>query len=152
MQSPSSDALGFGFYADSFRLSLRIGARFSFWYISLLAKLQKSVLPGFAILVRRAAFEAVGGFRANLAVGEDFAFTEDLRRLGFSVSLQGYPWVFCSVRRFEGGLVIAMNEFRKYIYVEVARLLGKKYLEGRIRYAFGSHRRSYERRFPALRD
>jgi glycosyltransferase involved in cell wall biosynthesis len=107
IDSTSSDALGFSFYADSFRLLMRAGTRISYGYLRLLALLRRPVLPGFAILVKRKAFEEVGGFRDGLAIGEDFAFTEDLRRRDLSVALCSYPWILYSVRRFEPSLTIA---------------------------------------------
>jgi glycosyltransferase involved in cell wall biosynthesis len=149
IQLSSSDALGFGFYADSFRASMRAGTRISYWYIRLLALLRRPVLPGFAILVRRNAFEKVGGFRDGLAMGEDYAFTEDLRRHGFSVALCSYPWILISVRRFEPSLAMAVRVFGQYCRVELARLVfGRRYYVGDIHYDFGRHIQSYKRRFP----
>jgi glycosyltransferase involved in cell wall biosynthesis len=149
IQLSSSDALGFSFYADSFRVLMRAGTRVSYWYLRLLALLRKPVLPGFAILVKRSAFEHVGGFRDGLAMGEDYAFTEDLRRHGFSVALCSCPWILVSVRRFEPSLAMAVRVFGQYCRVELERLVfGRNYHIGDIRYDFGRHIQPYKRRFP----
>jgi glycosyltransferase involved in cell wall biosynthesis len=148
-RSPTADAFGFKFYADSFRPLIRAGARVSYWYLYLLHVVHKPVLPGFSMLVKRSAFESVGGFRDGLAIGEDFAFTEDLRKQGFTVLLCRYPWVIFSVRRFDTDLRTAARVFGQYLRVELARVLFReKYCKDDFVYSFGCHVPPTKRRFP----
>ncbi|MFE0389617.1 glycosyltransferase [Streptomyces bungoensis] len=143
-------AMTFGYYADSHRWPLRAGTRLCYWYLRLAFSLGRPALPGFATLVRRKVFEEVGGYRPDLGISEDFAFSDDLIHGGHAITLHPDPWVLFSVRRFDTSLVAAARLLWRYLLIDLGRRTrGRRYLHGQIDYGFGEHCRRGSRRHPA---
>jgi GT2 family glycosyltransferase len=80
-------------------LFIRACYRTMHWYFSALNRLGYPQGVGSFVLVRRFAFDSVGGFAEHLAVGEDADFFRRLRRAGRVVYLADRP-VLVSPRRF----------------------------------------------------
>lgn len=80
------------------------------WWISGLDQIGISQGIGTAIAVRTTAFRRIGGFREDIAVGEDAVFLRDVAAVGRVVYLRKHA-AFTSARRLhvEGGIVFPLK-------------------------------------------
>lgn len=138
--SEQFDAATFNFFADSHRMSLRAGTRLSWHYLRLMTLLGRPALPGFATLVRRDAFERVGGYRNDLAISEDFVLSDDLLATGYSIKAFARPWLVYSARRFDLPVRQSIKLFWWYLVIDFRRRArGRLIPIGEATYPFGAH-------------
>lgn len=142
-------AATFSFYADSFDPLKRAGTRICWWYLWAGQRFGGAALPGFATLVKRTVFTEIGGYRNDLAIGEDYAFSDDVLAAGHSIKLYRNPWLVYSVRRFDLPPHKKLALLWRYLVIDLSRRINsRRYLIGDIAYEFGKHEPPARRRTP----
>jgi GT2 family glycosyltransferase len=140
-KSAKFDAATFSFYADSRRLILRAGTRLSWRYLQLMNLFGRPALSGIATLVRRSTFDSIGGYRNDLAISEDFDFSDQILDAGYEIKLFRSPWFVYSARRFDLPCRDAFRLFWWYLIIDLRRrLYGELIPEGKTHYPFGTHK------------
>ncbi len=89
------------------------------WSIILAIRTPKPLIPGFNIIMSRAAFNKAGGFDDTIVLGEDHALAQAARKVGITISFLRRPELIFSVRRFrsEGHLVVIVKYIWSTLYI-----------------------------------
>lgn len=94
-------------------------------------------VPGFNVIVKKTAFDKVGGFDVHVIHAEDHHFSQKLKVAGYNLVLLKEPKVVCSLRRYhrEGTL----NVLRKYTQSTLHIFLKGPITKEIFKYEMGGH-------------
>lgn len=89
------------------------------WSIILVRNTKKPLLVGFNIMIKKSAFEKIGGFDDTIILGEDHALAQAAKKHGITVSFLHKPVLTYSLRRFksEGRLTVIKKYIRSTLYI-----------------------------------